>query len=154
MKGVKLSMTETGKDDLFYICSLIEFIGRRTKNRRKEVVNALGEQGIKKQLYDAQVNHCLSFEQVSEELIEQYQIPDGDFDTISNCKYKIPSFTAIGRLYSRLVLDCSKSGEEVEELFKIFNSFISDEISDFKTGVYFENTSYLEHSYREGYLLE
>lgn len=147
-------MTETGKDDLFYVCSVIEFIGRKTKNKRKEVVNAFGEQGIVKQLYDAQVNHCLSFEQVSEELIEQYQIREGNFDTISNCKYKIPSFTAIGKLYSRMVLDCSKGGEEVKELLKIFNSFISDEISDFRTGVYFENLSYLEHSYQEGCLLE
>lgn len=146
-------MTETKKDDLFYVCSLIEFIGRKTKNKRKEVVNALGEQGIQKQLYDAQVNHCLSFEQVSEELIEQYHIPNGNFDTISDCKYKVPSFTAIGKLYSHMILDCSESGEEVKELLKIFNSFISDEISDFKTGVYFENPSYLEHSYQEGCLL-
>ena len=141
------------KDDLFYVCSLIEFIGRKTKNKRKEVVNALGEQGIQKQLYDAQVNHCLSFEQVSEELIEQYHIPNGNFDTISDCKYKVPSFTAIGKLYSHMILDCSENGEEVKELLKIFNSFISDEISDFKTGVYFENPSYLEHSYQEGCLL-
>lgn len=147
-------MTEREKDDLFYVCSLIEFIGRKTKNKRKEVVNALGEQGIAKQLYDAQVNHCLSFEQVSEELIKQYQISEGDFDTISDCKYKIPSFMAIGKLYSHMIQDCSETGEEVKELFKIFNSFISDEISDFQTGVYFENPSYLEHSYRAGYLLD
>lgn len=146
-------MTETKKDDLFYVCSLIEFIGRKTKNKRKDVVNALDEQGIIKQLYDAQVNHCLSFEQVSEELIEKYQILHGNFDTISDCKYKVPSFTAIGKLYSYMILDCSKSGEEVTELLKIFNSFISDEISDFKTGIYFENPSYLEHSYQEGCLL-
>lgn len=146
-------MTENKKDDLFYVCSLIEFIGRKTKNKRKEVVNSLGEQGIIKQLYDAQVNHCLSFEQVSEELIEKYQIPYGNFDTISDCKYKVPSFTAIGKLYSHMILDCSKNGDEVTELLKIFNSFISDEISDFKTGIYFENPSYLEHSYQEGCLL-
>ena len=107
-------MTEIKKDDLFYVCSLIEFIGRKTKNKRKEVVNALGEQGIIKQLYDAQVNHCLSFEQVSEELIEKYQIPHGNFDTISDCKYKVPSFTAIGKLYSHMILDCSKNGEEIK----------------------------------------
>ncbi len=147
-------MTETKKDDLFYICSLIEFIGRKTKNRRKVVVNALGENGIEKQLHDAGVNHCLSFEQVSEELIEQYHISEGDFDTITDCQYKIPSFTSIGRLYSRMILTCSEEGGEIKELLKIFNSFISDEISDFRTGVYFENLSYLEHSYRDGYLLE
>ena len=46
-------MTTVKKDDLFYVCSLIEFTGRKTKNRRKVIVNALGEQGIAKQLQDA-----------------------------------------------------------------------------------------------------
>lgn len=116
-------------------------------------MNALDEQGIIKQLYDAQANHCLSFEQVSEELIEQYQMPDGNFDTISDYKYKVPSFTSIEKLYSHMILNCSERGEELKELLKIFNSFISDEISDFKTDVYFENPSYLEHSYQKGCLL-
>ena len=72
-------MTTVKKDDLFYVCSLIEFTGRKTKNRRKVIVNALGEQGIAKQLQDAPVNHCLSFDQVSEELINAYHIKAGDF---------------------------------------------------------------------------
>lgn len=78
----------------------------------------------------------------------------GDFDAISNCNYKIPSFTAIGKQYSRMFLDCAKEGQEVEELINIFHSFISDEISNFKTGVYYQNMSYLEESYQAGYLLE
>lgn len=58
-------------------CSLIEYIASRTKNKRGAVVEALGESGVRKQLNDAQVNHCLSFEQVSDEVIEQYQIKGG-----------------------------------------------------------------------------
>lgn len=147
-------MTEKDRNDLFYVCSLIEFTARRTKNRRRVVVNALERDGVIKQLHDAQVNHCLTFEQVSEELVDCYGISDGNFDTISHCKYKIPGFMAIGKLYSYMILDCAEKGKEVEELIKIFNSFISDEISDFRTGVYFENPDYLECSYQEGHLLE
>jgi len=147
-------MTIREKDDLFYVCSLIEFIGRETKNKRGDIVKAMGEEGIRKQLRDAQVNHSLSFEQVSDELIEQYRIPEGYFDTISNCKYKVPSVTAIGKVYQHLILDCTKEGEEVEGLVKVFQSFISDEISDFSTNVYYSNPSYLEHSYKEGKLLD
>lgn len=130
-------MTEQEKNDLFYVCSLIEYIARQTKNKRGTIVEALGESGVRKQLYDAQVNHCLSFEQVSDEIIEQYQIRQGDFDTITDCKYTIPGFQ-----------------EEVEELMKIFTSFISDEISDFQTDVYYQNPSYLECSYKAGHLLD
>lgn len=147
-------MTKKEKNDYFYVCSLIEYIARQTKNKRRVIVEALGKEGIEKQLYDAEVNHCLSFEQVSDELISQYQITDGDFDTITDCKYAIPSFMDIGKLYSIMIEDCAESGEEVEELINIFSSFISDEISDFQTDVYYQNPSYLECSYRAGYLLD
>jgi hypothetical protein len=147
-------MTDSEKDDLFYVCTIIEFTARRTNNKRGTVAMAMGENGVKKELHDACVNHCLSFEQVSDEWIEKYNIENGDFDTITGCKYSIPSETAIGGLYRILILNCAEEGKEVEELIKIFTSFISDEISDFKTGVYFENPSYLQCSYEEGYLLE
>lgn len=147
-------MTENEKDDLFYVCTLIEYVGRKTNNSRKAVVQALGEEGIKKQLHDACVNHCLTFEQVSDELIEKYGIQAGSFDTISDCKDPIPSVTSIGRLYSRLIMDCAQNDNKVSELFNVFTSFISDKISDFKTGIYFETPSYLECSYEAGYLLD
>ncbi|MBP3477022.1 MAG: hypothetical protein J6K48_12020 [Lachnospiraceae bacterium] len=142
------------KNDLFYVCSLIEYIARKTKNKRKIIVDLLGEEGIRKQLYDAEVNHCLSFEQVSDELIEQYKIPQGTFDTIAGCKYSIPSVTDIGKLYSIMIENCAKPGDEIGELIRIFSSFISEKISDFKTDVYYQNPDYLECSYRSGYLLD
>jgi hypothetical protein len=33
-------------NDLFFVCSLIEYVGRQTKNERKVVVNALGLKGL------------------------------------------------------------------------------------------------------------
>lgn len=147
-------MTEKEKNDYFYVCSLIEYIGRETKNRRRVIIEKLGKSGVEKLLHDAEVDHCLSFEQVSDEVIETYGIVNGDFDTISTCKYTIPSFMDIGKLYSIMIEDCAKPGEEADELMKIFSSFISDKISDFRTDVYYQNPSYLECSYEAGYLLD
>ena len=147
-------MTKKEQNDFFYICSLIEYVARQTKNRRGVIVKALGEDGVKKQLHDAEVNHCLSFEQVSDEMIERYKIQNGDFDTITGCKYTVPSFMDIGKLYSIMIEDCAEPGEEIEELMKIFSSFISDKISEFQTDVYYQNPSYLECSYKAGYLLD
>ena len=114
----------------------------------------MGKKGIEKLLYDAEADHCLSFEQVSDEVIEQYRISNGDFDTITECKYTIPSFMDIGKLYSIMIEDCAEPGKEIDELLKIFSSFISDKISDFRTDVYYQNPSYLECSYEAGYLLD
>ena len=80
-------MTENQKNDLFYVCSMIEFVARKTKNHRKDIVLSLGRKGLEHQLKVAEVNHCLSFEQVSDEWIEQYGITMGKYDTVSECKY-------------------------------------------------------------------
>lgn len=38
---------EAQKDnDLFFTCSLIDYIARKTKNRRSVVVNALGRENV------------------------------------------------------------------------------------------------------------
>jgi hypothetical protein len=142
------------QNDLFYLCSLIEYTARVTKNKRGVIVKSLGINGIKKQLKDACVNHCLSFEQVGDEIIADYNIPNGEFDTITGCKYKIPSCQDIGKLYSIMIMDCAENGDIVTETMKIFCSFISDEISRFSTDCYYQNPSYLEWSYREGRLLD
>lgn len=46
-------MTAKEQNDFFYVCSLIEYVARITKNRRGVVVEKLGEKGIRKQLHDA-----------------------------------------------------------------------------------------------------
>ena len=133
-------MTEKEKNDYFYVCSLIEYTACQTKNRRRVITKALAERELKSR--------------VSDEIIEQYKIPAGDFDTITECKYTVPGFMDIRKLYSIMIEDCAVPGREMEELLKIFDSFISDEISEFQTELYYQNPDYLEWSYREGHLLD
>ena len=59
---------ETKKEnDLFYTCSLIDYIARKTKNIRADVVNQLGKRNLNK-IYDlADVYHCDNIDRVSEE---------------------------------------------------------------------------------------
>ena len=133
---------------------MIEYIARETLNHRGDIVSAIGRKGVEKLLHDAEVDHCLSFEQVGDEVISYYKIKNGNFDTISACKYSVPSFLDIGKLYSIMIEDCAKPGNEVQELINIFNSFISDEISNFNSDLYYQNPDYLEWSYREGKLLD
>ena len=133
-------MTEKEGSDYFYVCSLIEYTACQTKNRRRVITKALAERELKSR--------------VSDEIIEQYKISAGDFDTITECKYTVPGFMDIRKLYSIMIEDCAVPGREMEELLKIFDSFISDEISEFQTELYYQNPDYLEWSYREGHLLD
>ena len=138
-------MTETAtysKNDVFYTCSLIEYIGRVTRNHRKDVVSALGTNGVKAILDSADVFHCQSFEQSADEICELFPVPEGTYDTVSNCHYKVPSYTDIGKVYQRIIFDCT-STPGVQDVIDVFSSFISDDISDFNTATYYCNPSYL-----------
>lgn len=61
---------------------------------------------------------------------------------------------AIGRVYHQLVIDTMEENGEVQAIIDVFSSFISDEISDFNSSVYYSNPDYLKCSYKEGFLLE
>lgn len=142
-------------DNLFYVCSLIEFIGRKTKNHRGDIVSKLTDDQLMNELEDAAVNHSLSFEQVSDEWIEKYEITMGNYDTITNCSFKIPSYTSIGKVYSTLILSVDKeNGSLIQSIRDVFSSFIIDEITYFESSVYYSNPSYLYWSYKEGKLLD
>ena len=144
---------EENKDAILYVCSLIEFIGRATKNHRAKVVQMIGVEGIRHQLDYADVNHCLPFEQVSDEVVTQYNIVQGDYDTVSECRYTVPSVTAIGKVYQRLALKVSENIPQERAIYNIFSSFISDAISDFNAATYYQNDSYLFACYKSGTLL-
>ena len=146
-------MNEKRKDDIYYVCTMIEFVARVTQNHRKDVIARFTKKSIEHQLKVAEVNHCLSFEQVSDEWIEQYGIKNGFFNTIDDCKYTIPSVTSIGRVYQQLVLATMKEDEEAQAIIDVFSSFISDEISNFNSNVYYSNPDYLKCSYEAGVLL-
>ena len=146
-------MSETEKNNLFYVCSLIEYTGRKTKNRRGDIVAAMDDDCLKHQLEYADVNHSLPFERVSDELIAECGIKEGTFDTITGCKYSIPTETSIGRVYSTLIGQTDE-GDIDKTLRRVFGSFLSDEISDFANGVYYQNPSYLLESYKAGRLLK
>ena len=143
------------KDDLFYVCSMIEFAARKTNNKCKDIVAKLSDKELEHQLKAAGVNHCLSFEQVCDEWIEEYEISRGTFDNITACRYEVPTVTAIGRVYQTLIMDVMQLyGSVTEAIKKVYNSFISEEIADYNSSVYYSNPNYLKCSYEAGMLLD
>ena len=144
---VGLGREDKKDNDLFYTCSLIDYISRKTKNIRADVVNQLGRKRLEK-IYDlADVYHCDNIDQVSEDFIAEAHIPTGRFDNVKECKYSIPSHWDIGKVYKRLKI------EVVDALIKVYNSFISEKIDDYNSSVYYENPSYIYESYRENKML-
>lgn len=147
---------ESRKDnDLFFTCSLIDYIARKTKNTRADVVNCLGEKRITKIYELADVYHCDNIDRVSDDFIEEAGITQGSFDNVGACTYAIPSHWDIGKVYKRLIKQVSSEFEipVVEALIKVYNSFISPKIDDYNSSMYYENPSYLFECYRENKVL-
>ena len=72
---------------LFYTCSLIEFIGRRQKQKRAYIVNALGRNVVKRIYTHSDVLHCEVIDSVAEEFIRLILTldddPPGDYNGIT-----------------------------------------------------------------------
>lgn len=147
---------ERKSNDLFFTCSLIDYIARKTKNRRADVVNALGKSAIVK-IYDlADIYHSDNIEQVSEDFIRSAQISRGSFDNISSARYAIPSHWDVGKVYKRLILGISKNKniDVVDALFEAYNSFVSDKIEDFNSSFYYDAPDNILNAFLEGKISE
>lgn len=147
---------ESKKDnDLFFTCSLIDYIARKTKNTRSYVVEQLGRDCLKK-IYDlADVYHCDNIERVSDDFIEKIHLKNGTFDNVGDCEYSIPTHWDIGKVYKRLIKQVAESEniDVIDALIKVYSSFISAKIDDYNSSVYYENPSYIYESYRENKML-
>ena len=64
-------------NDIFFLCSLIDYIGRITKNRRKDIVNKLGRERIKHIYELAEVYHSDNIDRVSDDFIRDAGITQG-----------------------------------------------------------------------------
>ncbi|MCI9381670.1 MAG: hypothetical protein HFG88_11675 [Dorea sp.] len=144
---------EPQKDnDLFFTCSLIEYIARRTKNKRRTVVDALGKASIEK-IYDlADVYHSDNIDAVSDDFIEQSNLQNGDFDNIADAQYAIPTHWDIGKVYKRLILGISREKQipVIDALFEAYHSFVSDKIDNYNSSFYYDAPQNILYTFLEG----
>ena len=150
-------MIMTGREDknannLFFLCSLIEYISRKTKNHRNVVVNAMGKDELQHIFDLADVYHCENIDKLTSDFTEKHHIENGIFDNVSLAKYAIPTHWDIGKVYKRLIIDVSKIENKslVDILFEVYNSWLSRKIEDFNSSIYYESPAYLFQSYLAG----
>lgn len=144
----------TEENNLFFTCSLIEYIARKTKNTKKAIINNLGEENIKK-IYDlAEVYHCENIEKVSDEFIEKAGIKPGEYDHVSKCEYRVPTYWEIGKVYKRLIVMVdSNKNNYVKTLIQVLSSWIIEKIDNYNSSMYYENPDYIYICYIEGKIL-
>lgn len=136
------------KNDLFFTCSLIEYIARKTKNTKKYIIEKLEKENIRKIYELAEVYHSENIEKISDELIQKYKIGMGDYDIIAKCENNIPSFWELGRIYERLIIMVNQNEDEyIDTLVNVLSSWIIEKIDNYNSSMYYENPSYIYECY-------
>lgn len=137
------------ENDLFFTCSLIDYIARKTKNKRSLIVNALGSKRLAKIYELADVYHSDNIDRVSDDFITEANISTGEFDNVKAARYSVPSHWDIGKVYKRLILGAAKenSADIIETLITVYNSFVSDKIDDYNSSFYYESPQYILNTY-------
>jgi hypothetical protein len=146
-------MSEKEENDLFYVCSLIEYIGRERKLRRADVVAGLGEETVRRLYRNASAFHCEQIAKVADDFIALRALPTGTFDNVGACRYAVPSYWDIGAVYARLIEDVSGGADPVGKLLEVYASWMSDALSRFNSDLFYQPRGYLAECYRAGEIL-
>lgn len=142
------------ENDLFFVCSVIEYISRKTKNTKKIIIEKLGKENIKKIYELAEIYHSENIDKVADEFIEKCDIVNGEYDIIENCKYRVPTFWEIGKVYQRLILKVNNNKNDyIETLINVLSSWIIEKIDNYNSSMYYENPDYIYECYIEGKIL-
>ena len=142
------------ENDLFFTCSLIEYIARKTKNTKKTIIDKLGKENIEKIYNLAEVYHSENIDKVSDEFVQKANIQNGNYDIISNCKYHVPTYWDIGKVYKRLIIMVNNDETKyIDTLIKVLSSWIIEKIDNYNSSMYYENPSYIFECYIEGKVL-
>lgn len=138
--------------NLFFVCSLIEYIARGTKNRGLDVVRQLGDDLSRIYKY-ADVFHCEPIEKVADDFIQKDNISDGNYDNLSKYKYTIPDYWDIGEVFARLIEDCYEEENVIKGIKEVYASWMAEKILNFNSDLYYQSREYLAVCYREGEIL-
>ena len=132
--------------DLFFTCSLIELIGRSTKQKRSAVVVLLGKKVLSHIYSNAGVLHCEPIAKNADAFIEMCNIPEGTFDNVADCKYEVPDYWTIGKVFARLIEDVA-SGNAIETLQEVYLSPVCDAISNYNSDFFYQPRGFIKEFY-------
>ena len=142
------------RDDVKFICYMIERVARRLHQKNSYVVNKLGKENLNHLISVANVLHCKNPLDVEDEWIDEYRLEGGNLD-ITDVDYDlvdtIPTALQIGKVYERLIHDTAMSNEtEVEGIIRVYNDEICEKIDNYNCSAYYEPSYVIARAYYQG----
>lgn len=103
----------------------------------------------------AEVYHSENIEKVSDEFINISGIKIGSYDNVKDCKYDVPTYLDIGKVYKRLIVMVNDKEEEfVDTLIDVLSSWIIEKIDNYNSSMYYENPGYIYECYIENKVIK
>lgn len=154
MTNIYFPDEEITRDDVKFICYMIERVARRLHQKNSYVVNKLGKKNLNHLISVANVLHCKNPLDVEDEWIDEYRLEEGNLD-ITDVDYdlvdRIPTALQIGKVYERLIHDTAMSNEtEVEGIIRVHNDEICDKIDNYNCSAYYEPSYVIARAYYQG----
>lgn len=141
-------------NDLLFVCSMIERVARKVHRRNREIVNAMGAEGLAHELSCAPTSHCENPEKVVADWIAHYRLTPGDADVTKvdpRLVASVPTPTQMGGVYQRLIRDTATPGEnENDGILRVYNHPICETIDNYNASAYYELSYWLARAYRTG----
>lgn len=154
MKNVFFPDEEVTRDDVYFVCYMIERVARQLKQPNKYVAYRIGLQGLREKLSLANVLHSENPLAVVADWIDQYQLESGDHDvTKVNPEFceRIPTALQMGKVYARLIFDTLEDEEDyAQAIIRVYNSPICEIIDDYNCSAYYEPSPFIARSYYAG----
>lgn len=139
------------KDDLYFMCYMVERVARIIKQLNKYVINAIGYDELAKKISLASVLHSDNPIKVAEDIITEYHLETGEFDITKVNKElvdKIPNELQMGKVYQRLIIDTLEEDEDyVNGMIRIYNAPICEIIDDYNSSAYYEPSYVIAQAY-------
>lgn len=154
MTNIYFPDEEITRDDVKFICYMIERVARRLHQKNSYVVNKLGRENLNHLISVANVLHCKNPLDVEDEWIDEYRLEEGNLD-ITDVDYDlvdtIPTALQIGKVYERLIHDTAMSNEtEVEGIIRVYNDEICEKIDNYNCSAYYEPSYVIARAYYQG----
>ena len=154
MTNIYFPDEEITRDDVKFICYMIERVARRLHQKNSYVVNKLGKENLNHLISVANVLHCKNPLDVEDEWIDEYRLEEGNLD-VTDVDYDlvdtIPTALQIGKVYERLIHDTAMSNEtEVEGIIRVYNDKICDKIDNYNCSAYYEPSYVIARAYYQG----
>ena len=145
---------EITKNDLYFMCYMVERVARKLKQHNAYVVITIGEAELRHLISVAIVLHSVNPMQVEADWITEYNLQQGTFDITAVDKdlcEQIPAATAMGKVYMRLILATLQPDEDyVQGMLRVYNNPICEVIDNYNASAYNEPSYVIARAYNDG----